>query len=245
MPFNLRLSPILFVPVVVFHCLTIARGAVAAEEPGGDRVLAIDVLLLPDAKMLAAAKEANAALRANYSKGYTLEADQAAHISLLHCYVREKDLPAIEAAVTKVVERERPLDFELMATGYGYGLWEELAITFIETEKSPELMRLSEEIVQAVKPYIVKSGTREAFHKNRELPTIEDKIVSYVEKFTANSAGKNYNPHVTVGVAHEDFVTLLKAKPFEKFPFRASRVGIYQLGSFGTAQKKLWEWPTQ
>ncbi len=242
---SLRLHHLLFGTAVLFGGLTDMAQISAADKPGTDRVLAIDVVLLPDAKMLAAAKEANAKLRSNYPKGYTLGAEQAAHISLLHCYVREKDLPKVEAAVTKVAEKERPLDQELMATGYGSGMWDGLAITFIDNEKSPELMRLGEEIVKAVGPYTVKTGTKEAFHKSRELPTIEDKIVTYVEKFTTNSAGKNYNPHVTVGVAHEDFVKQLKAEPFEKFPFKASRVAIYQLGSFGTAQKKLWQWPAK
>ncbi len=242
---SLKLHHLVLGAVVLFFGLTDMVQVSAADKPDTDRVLAINIVLLPDAKMLVAAEAANAKLRSNYPKGYTLGSEQAAHISLLHCYVREKDLPAIEAAVTKVAEKEQPLSWNLMATGYGNGMWDGLAITFIDAEKSPELMRLGEEVVQAVQPYIVKTGSKEAFHKSRELPTIEDKIVTYVEKFTTNSAGKNYNPHVTVGVAHEDFVKQLKAEPFEKFPFKASKVAIYQLGSFGTAQKKLWEWPTK
>jgi hypothetical protein len=66
--------------------------------------------------------------------------------------------------------------------------------------------------------------------------------VNYVEKFVPNSSGKKYNPHVTIGVAHEDFVKRLKAEPFETFSFKPAAVAIYQLGNFGTAQKKLWEW---
>ncbi len=41
-------------------------------ESDSDRVIAIDVLLLPDATMVDHAKEANARLLKNYSKGYTL-----------------------------------------------------------------------------------------------------------------------------------------------------------------------------
>ena len=242
---SLRLQHVLFGMVALFCVLAGTEATNGADKADRDRVLAIDVVLLPDAKMLAAAKEANAKLRSNYPKGYSLGEEQAAHISLLHCYVNEKDLEKVEAAVTKVAERERPLDQELMATGYGSGMWDGLAITFIDQEKSPQLMRFGNEIVEAVKPFIVKTGSKEAFHKSRELPTIEDKIVTYVEKFTTNSAGKNYNPHVTVGVAREDFVKQLKAEPFEKFPFKASKVAIYQLGSFGTCQKKLWEWPSK
>ena len=47
-------------------------------------------------------------------------------------------------------------------------------------------------------------------------------------------------PHVTVGVADEDFVKRMKAEPFEKFTFKVDSVAI-QLGNFGTAVKMLWQ----
>ena len=72
-----------------------------------------------------------------------------------------------------------------------------------------------------------------------ELPKIDGEIVSYVERFARNSSGENYNPHVTVGVAHEDFVKQLKAEPFERFSFEPAGVAIYQFGNFGTAQKEV------
>jgi hypothetical protein len=37
-------------------------------------------------------------------------------------------------------------------------------------------------------------------------------------------------------------VKQLTLEPFEKFSFKPAGVAIYQLGNFGTAQKKLWEW---
>jgi hypothetical protein len=33
---------------------------------------------------------------------------------------------------------------------------------------------------------------------------------------------------------------VLLAKPYHRFTFKCSSVSIYQLGDFGTAQKKLW-----
>ena len=139
---NFKLRHVLLGMAALLGGLAGMEKTTAADKAASGGVLAIDVVLLPDAKMLAAAKEANAKLRSNYPKGYTLGSDQVAHISLLHCYVREKDLPAVEAAVTKVAEKERPLDQELIATGYGSGMWDGLAITFIDQEKSPSLMRL-------------------------------------------------------------------------------------------------------
>ncbi len=211
------------------------------NEADADRVIAIDVLLEPGPTMVAKAEAANAKLRGNYPQGYTLGSEQVAHITLVHRYVREMDLPSIGAAVAKVAAKERPQEWQLTATGYGYSIWAGVATTVIDIERTADLSRLDEEIIKAVEPFAVKSGTKAAFNRSRELPKIDEKIVTYVENFTTNSAGKNYKPHVTIGVAHEDFVKQLKAEPFEKFSFKPARVAIYQLGNFGTAQKRLWE----
>jgi hypothetical protein len=208
-------------------------------------VIAIDVLLLPDATMVDKAKEANALLRTNYSAGYTLGSEQTAHITLVHRYVHEKDLPQIEAAVAKASAQASPLDWELTASGYRYGIWSKLAITNISIDRTPNLDRYQEAIADAVQPFAVKKGTAEAFSTSKELPKIEHEIIDYVENFIPKSTGQNYSPHVTVGVAHEDFVLALKEKEFDSFRFKATGVGIYQLGNFGTAQKKLWTWDSK
>jgi hypothetical protein len=215
---------------------------VVRAESAADRVIAIDVLLLPDATMVEHAKEANALLRTNYSKGYTLGGDQTAHITLVHRYVQEKDLPKIEAAVAKVSAEASPLDWELTASGYRYGIWSKLAITNISIDRTPNLDRYQEAIAEAVEPFAVKKGSAEAFSTSKELPKIEHEIIDYVENFVPKSTGENYSPHVTIGVAHEDFVLAEKEKEYDSFRFKVAGVAIYQLGNFGTAQKKLWQW---
>jgi hypothetical protein len=177
-----------------------------SEKRDGERVVAIDVLLVPDATMTKRAEAINAKLRENYPQGYTLGPEQAAHISLLHRYVREKDLPAIEKEVAKVAAAENPLAWTLTATGLEHGIWAGVAITGIVVKPTPDLSRLQAAVVKAVEPYAVSGGTAAAFSTSRELPKIDREIVDYVENFVRNSSGAKFNPHVTVGVAHEDFV---------------------------------------
>src|SRR4051794_35780659 len=155
------------IPVVVAlaHC---ALYSGANAKPEDDRVIAIDVLLLPDPTMVERANQANAELRANYPAGYQLGADQTAHITLVHRYVHEKDLPAIEAAVSKVSEQASPLDWELTASGYRYGVWSNVAITNISIDRTPNLDRYQEAIVAAVEPFAVKKGTASAFSTTKE-----------------------------------------------------------------------------
>src|SRR4051794_36121015 len=109
--------------MIVAGLALVTRGAMAEQrqsalQHGGDRVIAIDVLLEPGPVMVAKAEAANAKLRANYPQGYTLGRDQVAHITLVHRYVREKDLPTIEEAVSKVAAKERPLQRQLTASGF-------------------------------------------------------------------------------------------------------------------------------
>jgi 2'-5' RNA ligase len=221
-----------------------AQNAGVKRPDGGDRVIAIDVLLLPDAKMAEAAIAANSRLRKNYPAGYTLGHAQVAHITLAQRYVREKDLPAMNAAVAKVCERAKPLQWKLQATGTGNGVWSGLAITYINVERTKQLDRFQAEIVKAVEPFAVRGGTSAAFSTSKELPKIQDDIVQYVETFVPKASGEKFSPHVTFGVAKVDFVNRMKSEPFRKFVFKVRAVATYQLGNFGTAQKKLWEWHT-
>ena len=217
---------------------------VQAAEPSDtvpDRVIAIDVLIEPSAAMVEKAQAADARLRGDYPAGYTLGVEHAPDITLVHRYVHEKDLKAVGDAVAAVALNMQPQKWDLAATGCTYAIWGGVAITTIGVERTPELARLHAAIVKAVEPFVVAKGAADAFSTTRELPKIEPEIVSYVEKFVPNSSGDKYNPHVTVGVAHEDFVKHMKAEPFEKFSFKAADVAIYQLGSYGTAQKEAVE----
>ena len=203
-----------------------------------DQLVAIDVLLEPDHTMIEKSNAANARLRGNYPAGYALDATHAPHVTMLQRYVRAKDLNAVTAALTKVFATERPTDLRLKAKGYEYAIWSGVAVTVFVVERTPELMRLHQKVIDAVAPFSVNGGTSAAFI---DTPS-NSEIVGYVEQFVPKSSGEHYWPHVTLGVANEAFVKGMKAEPFEGFPFKADGVAIYQLGNFGTASKKLWEY---
>ncbi len=242
MPNRICWLAVIFVTATFAVCRGESPPPAATSQPNADRVIAIDVLLEPDATMVKRAAAVNAQLRENYPAGYTLGSKQVAHITLLQRYVREKDLPAIEAAVAKVIDAEQPLALNLTAIGIEHGIWAGVAITTINVKQSAQLSRFQFMVAKAVEPFAVSGGTVAAFNTNEELPRIDREIVSYVELFVRNSSGQKYKPHVTVGVAHEDFVKELEAMQFESFSFHPAGVAIYQLGNFGTAQKMLWEW---
>jgi hypothetical protein len=101
---------------------------------------------------------------------------------------------------------------------------------------------LQQEIIEVVAPYTEPNGTASAYVTTPENPDINQPTLEYVNTFIPQRIGKNYNPHVTVGVGHVDFVQKMKAAPFERFRFKIAGAAIFHLGNYGTAQRQLWVW---
>lgn len=204
-------------------------------------MIAIGVLIEPDAAMIENAKEVNARLRQNYPHGYAFDSNHAPHITLVQRFVRAGDLDSIAAGVTRALQSGPEPPLALTATGYGADVWAGVGILTYKVERSPQLLHLANKIEAAVRPFSVGGGTEDAFSKADGVQ-INAETVKYVEAFVPASSGRQYMPHVTLGIAHPDFAKALATEPFKKFAFNGVGIAIYQLGNFGTAQKKLWSW---
>lgn len=223
--------------VVAMLVSTCASTAAASES-----ATAIDVLLLPDQTMIEHAKAANARLRKNYPAGFALDATHHPHITLLQRYVRTEDLDRVYSAVKGVLDKERPRGWQLEATGYYYLNFNNMGLAGIVIKPTPQLRRLQQEVIDAVAPYTAPDGTSAAYVTTRDAPTVNAPTLQYVKTFVPERNGKNFNPHVTIGIGQLDFVNKMKSAPFKKFEFKVAGAAVYHLGNFGTAQKKLWEW---
>jgi 2'-5' RNA ligase superfamily protein len=231
-----RLEGTVVVALLMLNCATMVVAA--------DSVTAIDVLLLPDQTMIQHAQVANARLRKNYPEGFALDATHRPHITLLQRYVRTGELDEVYAAVKRVFDKERPAGWELEAVGYYYLDFNNMGLAGIVIKPTPQLRRLQQEVIDAVAPYTVADGTSAAYVTTRDAPDVNSPTLQYVKAFVPERNGKNYNPHVTVGVGQLDFVNKMKSAPFKKFKFKIAGAAVYHLGNFGTAQKELWEWKT-
>jgi len=203
-----------------------------------EELIAIDILLEPNQAMIDKANTVNARLRGNYPAGYSLDATHAPHVTLLQRFIRVKDLNAVTGAVAKAYAAEAPIGLQLKAESLDYVLWGGVAVTVFVVERTPELMRLHEKVIAAVEPFSVSGGTAAAFVGD----DANSDTIGWVEHFIPDSSGPKYIPHVTLGVAHEDFVKGIKAKPFDAFTFKVAGAAVYHLGNFGTAAKKLWQY---
>ena len=148
-----------------------------------------------------------------------------------------KDLDAVTAAVAKVYAAQSPIGLQLKAESLDYVLWG-VAVTVFVVERTPELMQFHEKIIAAVEPFSVSGGTAAAFVGD----DANSDTIGWVEHFIPDCSGPKYIPHITLGVAHEDFVKGMKAEPFDAFTFKVAGAAVYHLGNFGMAAKKLWQY---
>lgn len=204
-------------------------------------LIAINVLLEPDAATVERAKAVNARLRESYPDGFALDANHAPHITVLQRFVQTADLDPVVQAVTQALSTEQPINWESQAIGYYDLASENLALVGIVIQPTPDLRQLQQSIIDAVGPFAVEQGTGEAFAPRLDGGAISQPTVDYVNNFVGPRTGTNYNPHLTVGIGTRDFVDALKAEPFQVFPVRPQSVSLYQIGDFGVAQRKLYD----
>jgi hypothetical protein len=85
------------------------------------------------------------------------------HISLLQQFVRTDDLDKVYAAATAVLAKEKPTSWTLKAFKYYYIPSPPVGLAGIVVEPTEDLHRLQDELIAAVKPYTVETGTPAAF----------------------------------------------------------------------------------
>lgn len=211
-----------------------------ADEP--NPVTAIDILLEPDATMVKHAQAANERLLKVFPKGFALGKMHHPHISCLQRYVETADLDKIYAAVGKVLAEEKPAAWKLKAYKYYFLSWNDIGLAGIVIEPTGDLIRYQQKLLAAVEPFTVKTGTAAAFVTTKEEPDINQPTLDYVAAFVPEETGKKFNPHVTIGVAPQDYLKKLLEEKFDLFTFSPVGVSVYHLGNFGTARVKLQGW---
>jgi hypothetical protein len=204
-----------------------------------EAVTAIDIALEPDDTMVRHAHETNARLLRAFPKGFALDATHHAHITMLQQFVLTADLDKVYAAAGKVLAGETPATWKLKAFKYYYIPSPPLGLAGIVVEPTEDLLRLQRELIDAIAPFIAKTGTPAAFMSTEGGRDIQPFLIEYVANFVTIAAGPKFNPHVTVGVGTETYLNKMLAEPFDTFTFSPKSASVYQLGSFGTARKEL------
>ena len=212
--------------------------AIAADAS----VTAIDVLLKPDATMLQHAAATNERLLKVFPKGFALDASHRPHITLVQRFVLTENLDKAYAAVGTVFASAKVTGLKLEAFKYYYIPDKDLGLSGIVIKPTPELLKLEQQVIDAVTPFAVKTGTSAAFVTTPEAPEVLPALITYVSAFVPKHSGENYHPHVTTGLAPREYLDKMLTEPFEAFTFSPAGAAVYHLGHFGTAAKELKEW---
>jgi hypothetical protein len=203
---------------------------------------AIDTLLDPDQTMVQRAIAANTRLRQNFPKGFALDETHQPHISMLQRYVRTSDLGKVYEAVAKILADEHAAAWKLTAYKYYFIPWKNIGLAGIVIKPTEDLRRFQQKLIDAITPFTAKTGTAAAFVTTKEDPDINKPTIDYVAKFVPASSGAHFNPHVTIGIASQDFLKKLLKEKFDEFIFSPTGVSVFHLGNFGTAREKLKSW---
>jgi hypothetical protein len=206
---------------------------------GQSPVMAIDILLEPDAVMLSHAEANNARLLKVYPEGFALDAAHRPHITMLQCFVRTADVDKVHAAMENVLAPANVNAMKLEAFKFYYAPGGAVGVAGISARPTPEILKLQADIIAAAKPFMLQTGPIGAFTAAHEDPATDSAIIEYVSTFVLKMSGENFNPHVSTGVAPKVYLDKMLAEPFEPFTFSPAGAAIYRLGPFGTAAKKL------
>ena len=205
----------------------------------GHEVVAIDVLLQPDAAMAQRARVLNERLRQGYPQGFALDATHVPHISLLHRFVRAQDLDKVRAAVAGVAAHQPVAQWSLTPSGYDVSPWQGRKMLSIALGRTAGLVSLQRELLDAIAPYAVETGDAAAFVTTADAPDIDAATIEYVRSFVPKRTGENFKPHITLGLATDAQARRLQSEKFDSAAFRTDGIAIYQLGNQGTARKRL------
>src|SRR6266478_9361992 len=144
----------------------------AAAKADPNAVTAIDILLEPDATMIQRATATNDRLLKVFPKGFALDATHRPHITLVQRFVRTEDLEKVYAAVGKVFASANVTGLKLEAFKYYYIPDKDLGLSGIVVKPTPELLKLEQQVIDAVTPFAVKIGTSAAFVTTPEDPNV-------------------------------------------------------------------------
>jgi 2'-5' RNA ligase len=221
-----------------------ANAQAQQTSPRADQtpVTAIDIALEPDRTMIQHAEAVNARLLKVFPDGFALDASHHPHITMLQRYVRTADLDKVYAASGKVLASGNVTSMKLKAFKYYYIPDKSIGLAGIVVEPTGDLLKLQQNLIDAVAPFTERIGTAAAFVTTPDAPDINQPTIDYIATFVPKASGKDFNPHVTVGIASQEYLKKMLAEPYDAFTFSPEGAAVYHLGNYGTARKKLKAW---
>lgn len=189
-----------------------------------EKIVAIDVALEPDATLI--------------DRTHAPES----RITFVQAFVRDVDVHSVSGAVANVLATTNLAEMNFKASGYQSGTWNGSPGVALVVDVSPELRRLEERIVAAVKMFTLNPETAEDFIVTPDGSSMRGSAIDAIRHFIPERSGVSYQAHVFTSSLQGDTARRVQSQPFEAFTFRAVGASIYQLGGPGVRQQLLWTW---
>lgn len=194
--------------------------------------IAVDVVLLPDEVMTNKAIEVNAKLGGEIVLN---KENCLPHISLAMGCIDERDVPAIEKALTAIAERCTIGELKIIGIHKSTNLSDDSqdsrgeTVSVFEVEKAKELQSLHEKVMEQVQPYFSSVATGDMIYGDEE---VADTTLEWIKNYRENSSFGKFYPHITIGYGQVEE---------QQFPisFTAEKLALCHLGNHCTCRKVL------
>jgi hypothetical protein len=208
-----------------------------------NKVIAIDILLDPDSKMIQHAQAVNARLLSVFPTGYSLDETHHPHLTTVQQFVHLAKLEEIFESVGKVTANANPSRWELKAFKYYYFPLGEIGVAGIVVHPTDAWVKFQQNLLDATAPFTATTATNDAFYTTPDEPEIYPGMFALVRDYASSNVGEKFSPHLSVGVCRKDVLDTMLGEPFDEFTFSLVGASIYQLGNYGTARNLLRSWP--
>jgi hypothetical protein len=193
-------------------------------------VLAVDIVLIPDAELVAAAITLNRALRGVPHAPIVLDPSTCLpHVSLAMGCVRENAVSAIATMLDTLARARAPI--ALVPTGFhvrqsqtGY------VVASVELARTPALQTLHETVMRVVEPLLSRDAAPDMFVDPHAIPA---STLRWVNEYASSASLDRFWPHITLGMGTLPEDAILPA------PGLAPRLALCQLGPHCTCRRVL------
>jgi hypothetical protein len=198
--------------------------------------IAVDVVLLPEARITRLAVEANRVLAGTGSSEIVLdETTCLPHISLAMGVIEAGQVDPL-AGMLGAVAKDYPTG-ELVITGVVTVLnARSEPNSLFAVAKTPALQRLHERIMTTVEPYTGPDVTAEMIYGNEE---VAPSTLAWIRDFRQKAAFGAFFPHITIGYG------VVEEPMTFPVPFVAAKLALCHLGNHCTCRKVLVSVPTR
>jgi 2'-5' RNA ligase len=196
-------------------------------------VKAYDIVIIPGQEVADSAREVSAFLRTQTKTCFSLgTTENFPHISLYHFSAEEYSLEDIQKTLQEVTNSLRSFFVKQPHYGLVGNYWVDVSY-----EKDEPLAVLHQTVLDSVAPFREKSIE----HKEEWSDDSQERQEN-LKLYGWSEAGSLYRPHLTltrlVDMSDE---SVLDTLPLKNYSFSAKKLGLYELGEYGTCKKLIAE----